>query len=78
MSLTFEGWFSDVEDLPFKITVLHGSQDKLVKIDFTRTFSSSFPDKMEFIEIEVSGFAMILRQTDKSSLLRKVIENYQN
>ena len=78
MSLTFEDWFSDVEDLPFKITVLHSSQDKLVKIDFTRTFSSSFPDKMEFIEIEVSGFAMILRQTDKSSLLRKVIENYQN
>ena len=79
LSLTFEDWFSDVEDFPFKITAMHGVQDELVNIQMIRNISAALTDKIELIEIADCGLSMVLSHTDEViSLLRKVIETYQH
>ena len=79
LSLTFEDWFSDVEDFPFKITAMHGVQDELVNIQMIRNISAALTDKIELIEIADCGLSMVLSHTDEViSLLRKVIDTYQH
>jgi len=60
----FGDWTSDVERLSINITVIHGVEDRLQKIESVRKYVQHISDKAHLIEVENAGMALMVSHTD--------------
>lgn len=73
--LLFEDWTPDIEAVPMRITIIHGSDNKLFSIESVRSIVEKFPEKIELVEIKKAGFTLVQSHPGKvAEILRSIVD----
>ena len=73
--LLFEDWTPDIETVPMRITIIHGSDNKLFSIESVRSIVEKFPEKIDLVEIKNAGFTLVQSHPDEVvETLRSIVD----
>lgn len=76
--LVFDDWTDDVKAAPVEITAIHGTENKLFRIECVRELVKNIPGKMDLIEVKKAGFTLTQSHPEKIvSLLRSIVDSHQ-